>query len=169
MAAGDAESVAKAFEGPQKETSVTLELERVIYASPRVLAAALSDPTDVMRYTRSRATGPKTPTPGAVFTWFGGSVQGQFLEGTTERVEDDKVAHLVSKWRFNTWADGDYALLRIVLTPQGYGKTKLDLRLSNIPEHDGHGFSVYETVKTGWEERILNAMGTILGLVTEKK
>lgn len=36
--------------------------------------------------------------PGGKFSWFGGSVQGEF-----EELEADK--KIVMKWRFNTWAD----------------------------------------------------------------
>ncbi len=161
--------MAKVFEGPQKESDQTLELTRVILAPPRVVFAALTDPSDVMRYTRAKATGPRTPSAGAVFTWFAGSVQGQFCEGTKNAATDEETAVIVAKWRFRTWAEGDYALLRISLAPEGYGRSVVHFSLRHVPERDGHGFSVYETVKVGWEERIFDAMGTIMGLVTEKK
>ena len=43
--------------------------------------------------------------PGGKFSWFGGSVQGEF-----EELEADK--KIVMKWRFNTWADDCFSKVR---------------------------------------------------------
>ena len=165
--AGSLSTIKTQFEGEAPETEYSVEIERHVLAPPRVVAAALLDPRDVMRYTRAPAVGPAfPPSAGDLYTHFSGSVQGQF-----DSVDiDDKLCVVQSKWRFRDWHDGVYATYKLRIAEEGYGRSIVQLTIANIPERDRHDYDGVEAmVRRGWEEHIFDNMGTIMGLVTEKK
>jgi len=86
---------------------------------------------------------------GGKFKLFGGSVEG-------ENVDVDYPKKLVQKWRFNTWPQGHYSIVTIVLEEKD-SKTICKLTQTGVPIEDK------DTTQKGWSANFWNRIKGIFG------
>jgi activator of HSP90 ATPase len=96
------------------------------------------------------------PQPGGKFTWFNGSVQGQFIEL-------DKDSKVVMDWKFSTWTDDCTSRVTITLEAPEHGTTFLKLHQTGIPHEDRFGQSVFEQTEAGWKVQVLSRIRQVFG------
>lgn len=132
----------------------TLALKESYYARPSDIFECFVIEGKVKAFTQSAAT--VEARPGGCFSWFNGSVTGEFLELETDQ-------RIVMKWRFNTWTDGCFSKVVILLSSPEPGTTILTLDQTDIPHEDKFGQPVIETTENGWKNLILNRIRQVFG------
>jgi activator of HSP90 ATPase len=75
--------------------------------------------------------------PGGAFTLFGGLVDGRNVELVQDR-------RIVQAWRFASWPEGVYSIVRLELTPRG-SETRLLL------DHTGFAEDQQDLLREGWQ------------------
>lgn len=152
--AASASKPASKPETGEKKGTRKLQMSEKFYAKPSDIYECFTVVGKIMAYTQSGAT--CDPKPGGTFSWFGGSVHGEFLE-----MEKDK--HLVMKWKFNTWADNAWSKVDICLEQPEVGTTILTLNQTGIPEEDKFHQPVLDMTTAGWKDRILTRIRQVFG------
>ena len=89
---------------PSRHTVPTsLSLTETFYAKPADLYSCFTEQGRVMGFSQSPAS--VDARAGGTFSWFGGSVLGEFTELVPGK-------ELVMKWKFSTWADEVFSTVR---------------------------------------------------------
>eukprot|EP00955_Chlamydomonas_euryale_P109601 365942-Chlamydomonas_euryale.AAC.62 len=125
----------------------TLSIKEKYYARPSDIYECFVVEGKVRAYTQSNAS--VEPRAGGKFSWFNGSVLGEFIELEADR-------KLVMKWKFNTWADDCFSTVTITLEAPEHGVTMLNMQQTDIPHEDKFGQAVMEQTETGWRQQIFN-------------
>ncbi|KAG0485242.1 hypothetical protein HPP92_009321 [Vanilla planifolia] len=91
------------------------------------------------------------------FSLFDGSVVG-----VNEELQEGKL--IVQKWRFSSWADGIYSMVRIEFDEPEPGVTIVKLTQTGVPEEDRYGNStVIENTERGWRNLIFHKIRALFG------
>eukprot|EP00877_Chromochloris_zofingiensis_P012863 jgi/Chrzof1/7830/Cz02g38040.t1 len=135
----------------------SLQLTERFYARPVDIFECFVQEGRLRAFTMSPAT--VEPQVGGKFSWFDGSITGEFVE-----LEPPK--RIVMKWRFSHWEDGCFSKVTIELSEPEPGTTVLDLQQTDIPAADKFGNQdVIDTVEKGWAEQVFRRIKTVFGSV----
>ncbi|EFJ49368.1 hypothetical protein VOLCADRAFT_74185 [Volvox carteri f. nagariensis] len=106
----------------------------------------------------SQSTAIVQPTaPGGSFSWYGGSITGEFLELSAPH-------RIVMKWRFNTWEEGCYSKVVVEISEPEYGNTVLKLMQTGVPPHDKFGNEdTQDVTERGWQSQVLQRIRQVFG------
>jgi activator of HSP90 ATPase len=132
----------------------SLTLSEKYYARPSDIFECFVVEGKMRAYTQTNVK--LDPHPGGSFSWFNGSVVGEFLE-----LEADK--KIVMKWKFNTWKEECFSKVTITLDAPEVGTTILKLHQTDIPEEDAFGQPVFENTEKGWRGQILQRIRQVFG------
>lgn len=97
----------------------------------------------------TRSTPEVDPKVGGKFSFFGGNVQGEFLELVESKL-------IIQKWRLKTWPEGHYAKLKLIFD-QSFDGTLLRMKMSDIP------VGQEEVVKCNFQEYYIKPIKTVFG------
>ncbi|GAX73098.1 hypothetical protein CEUSTIGMA_g551.t1 [Chlamydomonas eustigma] len=140
--------------GSRTEGGKSLLLTEKYYARPSDIFECFVVEGKMRAYTQSNIK--LDPRPGGQFSWFNGSVVGEFLELDTDK-------KLVMKWKFSTWKEGCFSKVTITLDAPEVGTTILKLHQTDIPEEDAFGQPVFENTEKGWRGQILQRIRQVFG------
>jgi len=124
-------------------------------ATPALLYETFTDPKMVQTFTRAPAN--LDLKVGGKFSFFDGSITGEFLE----LIPNTKI---VQKWRFNDWEDGIYSKVTVDLKAVDDYTCKVTLTQTGIPEDDKYGNHYQKNkCKEGWKNFYWKRIHKILG------
>lgn len=135
-------------------TSQSLNLTQKYYARAGDLYECFTNQGKLCAFTQSQAI--VEPKPGGKFSWYNGSVLGEFVE-----LEQDK--RLVLKWKFSSWADDCFSKVVIDLETPEHGTTILKMQQTGIPYEDKFGQATIEQTEKGWQQQVFNRIRQVFG------
>ncbi|GLC34612.1 hypothetical protein PLESTB_001242500 [Pleodorina starrii] len=107
-------------------------------------------------FTQSRATVQAT-APGGAFSWYGGSITGEFLELSAPH-------RIVMRWRFNTWEDGCFSKVVIDISEPEHGNTVVQILQTEVPPADKFGNEdTADVTERGWQSQVLQRIRQVFG------
>ncbi|EMR09964.1 hypothetical protein PNEG_01722 [Pneumocystis murina B123] len=116
-------------------------------ASTSQLYSVFLDHSRLEIWTRSKVE--VDPKVGGKFSFFGGNVQGEFLELVESKL-------ILQKWRLKTWPEGHYAELKL-LFDQSIDGTLLRMKMSDVP------VGQEDVVKCNFQEYYVKPIKTVFG------
>ncbi|CAK9199805.1 unnamed protein product [Sphagnum troendelagicum] len=139
----------------QKEGFKTITLTERFHCRPRDLYSVLLDEKRWRAFTQSAA---KISTEeGGTFSIFDGAVTGINMQ-----LQEDKL--IVQRWRFSSWADGQYSNVCLTLEEPEIGVTIVKLTQTEVPEEDRFGnATVVENTERGWRDLIFHKIRAVFG------
>jgi len=133
----------------------TLNMTENFYCRASDLFECFTVEGRVRAFTQSQAS--VEPKVGGRFTWFGGSVQGEFTELEAGR-------RLCFNWRFSSWAEGCVSAVVMDLAEPEPGHTVLTLTHTGIPSADQFGNEdTFENTEKGWRTQIFLRIRQVFG------
>ncbi|XP_057982824.1 uncharacterized protein LOC131167838 [Malania oleifera] len=94
---------------------------------------------------------------GGEFSIFDGSVTGMNVE-----LQEAKL--ILQKWRFASWVDGVFSMVRLAFDEPEPGVTVIKLTQTDVPEEDRYGnATVVENTERGWRDLIFHKIRAVFG------
>ena len=119
----------------------------------RIIYDALTNPTEITRFTQSVAKFDKSE--GGAFSFYDG-----FITGVNEKLEENK--KIVQKWKFNNWKD--QADLTLTFKEKEGDECLVSVSLKNIPERDTFNqFVDLPNLEQGFRGQIFEKISKFLG------
>lgn len=152
-AAADKAAAAASTSGSSDTRNISLK-ER-FHCRPSDIYDCFTHEGRACAFSQSKAT--VQPHAGGSFSWYGGSIEGEF-------VELQPPGKIVMKWRFNTWEDGCFSKVELSIDEPEPGNTIVRLKQSGIPIADKYGNEgTVDITERGWQGQVFQRIRSVFG------
>ncbi|XP_031498785.1 uncharacterized protein LOC116263262 [Nymphaea colorata] len=154
-AAAEKPAEEKKKQAPKKEGFRSISLSERFNCRAKDVYEILMDENRWKGFTQSNARISKEV--GGEFSLFDGSITGINVE-----LQDGK--SIVQKWRFGSWPEGIFSMVRLTFEEPEPGLTIIKLVQTDVPEEDRYGnATVVENTERGWRELIFHKIRAVFG------